>query len=95
MPAEKVYGQQTYAPPISMGEIEPRSQVPIVDVRWGRDQGYVQVVTKAEDAWGGRWAEGEGSHFTDGMYVNLDREAINRLIRNLRRARDQAFGRDE
>jgi hypothetical protein len=31
----------------------------------------------------------------DGMYVTLDRSGINRLIRNLRRARDQAFGRDE
>jgi len=31
----------------------------------------------------------------NGYYVDLDRESINRLIRNLRRARDQAFGRDE
>lgn len=30
-----------------------------------------------------------------GMYVELDRHGINQLIRNLRRARDQAFGRDE
>lgn len=95
MPAEKVYGQQTYSPPVGLGLEEPKAQVPIVDVRWGREQGYVQVVTKAEDAWGGRWSEDEGSHFTDGMFVDLDRTGINRLIRNLRRARDQAFGRDE
>ena len=30
-----------------------------------------------------------------GQYVQLDRPAINRLIRVLRRARDQAFGKDE
>lgn len=30
-----------------------------------------------------------------GHYVQLDRSGINDLIRNLRRARDQAFGRDE
>jgi hypothetical protein len=29
------------------------------------------------------------------MYVTLNRSGINDLIRNLRRARDQAFGRDE
>jgi len=33
--------------------------------------------------------------YADGMFVDLDRRGINRLIRNLRRARDQAFGRDE
>ena len=30
-----------------------------------------------------------------GLYMQLDRDGCNRLIRNLRRARDQAFGRDE
>ncbi|HEY6021610.1 MAG TPA: hypothetical protein VIY48_17605 [Candidatus Paceibacterota bacterium] len=30
-----------------------------------------------------------------GMFVDLDRQTINDLIRVLRRARDQAFGRDE
>lgn len=30
-----------------------------------------------------------------GLYATLDREGINQLIRVLRRARDQAFGRDE
>lgn len=31
----------------------------------------------------------------DGFYIDLDRRGMNELIRNLRRARDQAFGRDE
>jgi hypothetical protein len=29
-----------------------------------------------------------------GAYINLDRSNLNRLIRSLRRARDQAFGVD-
>ena len=33
--------------------------------------------------------------FSEGMFVDLDRRGINDLIRNLRRARDQAFGKDE
>ena len=31
----------------------------------------------------------------DGWFVDLDRYGLNALIRNARRARDQAFGRDE
>lgn len=31
----------------------------------------------------------------DGWHADLDRAGVNRLIRTLRRARDQAFGRDE
>lgn len=31
----------------------------------------------------------------DGFYVDLDRRTVNDLICKLRRARDQAFGRDE
>jgi hypothetical protein len=30
----------------------------------------------------------------DGIFVDLDRDGINRLIRALRKARDQAFGAD-
>lgn len=94
MPAEKVYGLQH---PVFMadGEPEPAPIVPIVDVRWSRDGGFVQVVTKAEDPFGGRATDDEGASYLDGMFVDLDRAAINGLIRNLRRARDQAFGRDE
>lgn len=88
MPAEKVYGEQR-----SQKEVPP--MVPIVDVRWNREGGYVQIVTKVEDPFGGRFSDDEGIHYTDGMYVDLGRKEINQLIRNLRRARDQAFGRDE
>lgn len=94
MPAQKVYGMQ-HAPAPGLEEDDYIPMVPIVYVRWGREQNFVQIVTKATDANGGRYAAGDETDFTDGMYVDLDREAINRLIRNLRRARDQAFGRDE
>ncbi len=87
MPRETVYGEQSPG-----GD----QQVPIVEVLWNREGGYVQVVTKATDANGGRVAgDSPETHFTDGMYVNLDRKGINAHIRHLRRARDQAFGRDE
>lgn len=38
----------------------------------------------------------ENSHDpADGLYCTLGREQINRMIRALRKARDQAYGRDE
>lgn len=36
-----------------------------------------------------------GGAVYDSVWVHLDRRGINDLIRHLRRARDQAFGRDE
>lgn len=93
MPAEHVYG---IGLPPGSGPEEAPNIVPIVDVRWSRD-GTVQIVSKATDAFGGR-AVGdsfEGISYLDGFHVDLDRLAINNLIRHLRRARDQAFGRDE
>ena len=97
MPKESVFGEQ-HAP---YGD-DAKPMVPVIEVRWGREDGTVQIVSRAEDAYGGRWAEDVAPdilrtdvHFTDGYFVNLSRTAINQLIRNLRRARDQAFGRDE
>ena len=37
---------------------------------------------------------GSGPSYT-GVWSTLNREGVNRLIRVLRRARDQAYGRDE
>lgn len=97
MPAEKVEGIQHHTMPSPDGEVlisDPL--VPIVDVRWNREGEYVQIVTKATDAFGGRlMGDIPETHVSDGYYVELDRKRINDLIRNLRRARDQAFGRDE
>jgi hypothetical protein len=59
-----------------------------VSVGWGRDSEGVQIATidlRVEDV-----------HSPEhGWFVDLDRYRINQLIRVLRRARDQAFGRDE
>lgn len=105
MPKETTYGLQhpsgntgadSGATITLEGFAQDKPIVPIVDVMWNRETGFVQVVTKATDANGGRWiGDSPETHFTDGMHVDLDRAAINRLIRNLRRARDNAFGRDE
>lgn len=55
-------------------------------VRWTRDHMLVELgVAKLELA---THAE------ADPHYMTLDRNGVNRLIRSLRRARDQAFGAD-
>jgi hypothetical protein len=56
------------------------------EVRWGRDMD-VQVATIDGDK--------EESDLTRGVFATVDRQAINRLINVLRRARDAAYGRDE
>lgn len=79
-----------------------------VEVTWQRDGNLVQVNTTAYDADQRLrdWVEvdpktGEGTKpgtaFTlfNGWHVDLDRNRLNQLIRVLRTARDQAFGRDE
>lgn len=53
-----------------------------VELGWNREGGFVQLAT-----YDGKPA--------DGLFVDLDRTGINRLIAKLRRARDQVFGRDE
>jgi len=57
-----------------------------VDVNWIRD-GIVQIATI--DLQKEQYAVDRGFH------VDLDRTMINRLIRTLRKARDQAYGADE
>lgn len=54
-------------------------------VTWNRDS-YVQIATVVSDK------PEDGS---DGWYADLTRQNINDLIRTLRKARDQAFGKDE
>lgn len=68
---------------------EPGPPVPNfrVKVGWNREVGYVNIATVNEEAPLGT--------VESGLYVDLNRRGINDLIRHLRRARDQAFGRDE
>src|SRR5438105_2424601 len=94
MPKETVYGSE-----LPWGEDNPA--VSVVQVLWTRDE-HVQVVSRAVHRSDGSDVVPPGEErepgeifFTDGMYVNLDRRGINELIRDLRRARDQAFGKDE
>lgn len=61
-----------------------------LSIGWGRDSEHVEVATIHPD-------EGAVLHPTpegNGWFVQLDRNGINRAIRALRRARDQAFGAD-
>lgn len=61
-----------------------------VEVKWGRDT-FVQLasINLSEDD---KLEEFEPEA---GWYVDLDRAMINKLIKSLRRARDQAYGADE
>jgi hypothetical protein len=61
----------------------PPCNPPVISVGWGREAGYVRIGTGKDHAAG-----------LDGWFVDVDRAAINRLIRLLRKARDQAYGSD-
>lgn len=79
----------------------------VVGVHWGIEQEYVQVSASLFNDDGVEvrgdmsvtQAEGEAAErrrvWSEGFYIDLDRAGINNLIRYLRRARDQSFGRDE
>lgn len=99
MPRERIYGAFT-----PFGDEDVRRTV--VDLSWSREAGHVQMATLSIDGVTGDPVEigtvelptPDGTAtapILGGMYLQLDRDGINRLIRNLRRARDQAFGRDE
>lgn len=64
-----------------------------VTVGWHRDGGAVQLATLRPVHY--PTEPPAGSPVDDGQYVDLSRQQINDLIRNLRRARDAAYGRDE
>ena len=91
MPKEHVYGST-----IPYGEEDPGRSV--VEVRWSRESTYLQVATRCIRADDDTVYSNENLPTltaADGWFVDLDRRGINDLIRKLRRARDQAFGRDE
>lgn len=54
-----------------------------IDVSWGREAAYVAVGVSVDLGNTG-----------DSLWSELDRVGVNRLIRTLRKARDQAFGAD-
>ena len=83
MPKEIVVESPGYIP-------EDSDKQALVEVTWQRSLEHVQVATFARHP-----VTLETIGREEAMFVTLDRSAINNLIRNLRRARDQAFGRDE
>lgn len=64
-----------------------------VRVGWGRE-GWVQIASVLMQQIEGSTSPTE-ARVDQGQFVDLDRESVNNLIRVLRRARDQAFGKDE
>jgi hypothetical protein len=62
-------------------------------VGWSSDRG-VQVGVTAGPAAKIRIDQGDTGGETDSLWLDLDREGINRLIRTLRKARDAAYGAD-
>ena len=58
---------------------------------------YVPLLEPLQFAPGelGELVELEAGPVRSGFYVPLDRRGVNELIRTLRRARDQAYGKDE
>lgn len=104
MPRERVFGASRPYTDVSSAQS-------VVGVTWSKEAGHVQVFVElfnddlkyavGSDAEGAIPAVATGEEETrrklwaEGFYVDLERAGLNELIRNLRRARDQAFGRDE
>lgn len=101
MPKEVIYGTD---PPYT----EESSARSVIGVHWGRDGWEHLQVSASLFNDDGKYVDGNGAThqaegadlmrrevWAQGFYVNLDRSGVNTLIRHLRRARDQAFGRDE
>jgi len=85
-------------------EVFRKSSMFDVELRWGRLEA-VQIATVMKDPQSSdsptnlrdlvaTWEDGTADVAT-GLYVDLDRDTINALIRSLRRARDAVFGKDE
>lgn len=81
MPKEKIRSKYFN----SNDSIEPE-----VVVGWSKDASHVEIATTMEDG-----VILEPTPEGNGWYVQLDRAGINRLIKTLRKARDDAYGRDE
>lgn len=71
------------------GKEVPQERQFLVQVSWSKEAEYVQVATGYRDP------VTFESNSEEWWFTNLGRREINNLIRVLRRARDQAYGRDE
>ena len=96
MPKEYVYGDPLAFEPAGDSP-DAQSETPVVDIGWSREAGDVQLATRLREC-EIFWDEDNPDAPIPakyGYYVTLNRSGINDLIRYLRKARDQAFGRDE
>lgn len=94
MPKEKISGVNPVLVDEATGQVDEVADQPIVEVRWnGWPDCYVSVVTRLNTCEVA--PAGEDILASYGYHVELDRDGINQVIRKLRRARDQSFGRDE
>lgn len=108
MPKELIHGDRSSP---AYGTPDAPEAWSVIEVGWSREAEYVQFATKTIDASDGSdyhprlepleveigetvLLEAEGIR-SSGVYLQMTRSSINDLIRVLRRARDQAFGRDE
>lgn len=96
MPKEIVYAEKTYDGMTGL----PYMPASYVHVGWVKDGCHVQVATVSPAGAIAPFDTERGEHviaggLEPGWFIDLDREGINQLIRNLRKARDAAFGRDE
>jgi len=108
MPKEVIYADRGYP---AYGTTDAPEAESVIEVSWSKEASHVQIATRCvrssdhapfvhesfldylkplpEDERLGVLS------MMAGLYATLDRESINNIIRVLRRARDQAFGRDE
>ncbi len=87
MPKFNLYEKSTGSPEHTAGRLE-----------MGWSAGHVQIATCSDDldtlrALGAAAAPDQPDW--RGVFLQLDRDGINEAIRNLRKIRDSAFGRDE
>ena len=75
-----------------LGGADCRAQQVVLDdsavkVGWTKDLAHVEIAVVHH-------RDGAGDHAPDCWHSQFDREGLNRLIRTLRKARDDAFGAD-
>lgn len=86
MPRELVYSKEALSGQVADAVVEH------VAVGWSKGDGLVQLGVVHGDKV--KVTIDGGDDVVSGLWMDLDREQINRLIRSLRRARDSAYGAD-
>lgn len=84
MPKELIFSRNEHG--------DPDTTRPVVRVSWSKEASYVEIATIHKN---GKVLDVEPLEDNNGWFAQLDRKKINDLIRVLRRARDQAFGKDQ